>query len=250
MSTDFKIEDSVAVLTLNNPSKLNALSTAFVEEIYDRLVDVEQKAKVLVILGSENAFAAGVNINEISPLSFEDTVLKEFLDYKWERVLNIKIPVISAVERYALGGGFELALSSDIIIAKENAKFGFPEVNLGLMPGLGGTQLLTRIVGVKKASELIMTGDFISAEEALRLNIISKIIPNSSDLKSEALELASKISKKPAVSLRIIKEAIQLSQNVGCSQGIKTERTMFRSLFSTSDKNKLIKEFLDKKKRT
>lgn len=245
MSIDFEINNSVAVLTLNNPKKLNALSTDFIEEIYDALIDIEKKSNVLVIFGTEKAFAAGVDINEIKPLSFEQALLNEFIDYKWERVLNIKIPVISGVEKYALGGGFELALASDVIIASENAKFGFPEVNLGLMPGLGGTQLLTRIVGTKKASELIMSGDFINAEEALRLNIISKIVP-SADLKKETLDLANKIAKKSPTSLRLIKEAIQLSQNSGCLQGIKTERNLFRSLFSTSYKEKLTKEFLKK----
>lgn len=245
MSIDFEINNSVAVLTLNNPKKLNALSIDFIEEIYDDLVDVEKKANVLVIFGTEKAFAAGVDVNEIEPLSFERALLNEFIDYKWERILNIKIPVISGVEKYALGGGFELALASDVIIASENAKFGFPEINLGLMPGLGGTQLLTRIVGTKKASELIMSGDFINAEEALQLNIISKIVP-SSDLKKETLNLANKITKKSPTSLRLIKEAIQLSQNSGYSQGIKTERNLFRSLFSTSYKEKLTKEFLKK----
>lgn len=245
MSIDFEINNSVAVLTLNNPKKLNALSIDFIEEIYDDLVDVEKKANVLVIFGTEKAFAAGVDVNEIEPLSFERALLNEFIDYKWERILNIKIPVISGVEKYALGGGFELALASDVIIASENAKFGFPEINLGLMPGLGGTQLLTRIIGTKKASELIMSGDFINAEEALQLNIISKIVP-SSDLKKETLNLANKITKKSPTSLRLIKEAIQLSQNSGYLQGIKTERNLFRSLFSTSYKEKLTKEFLKK----
>ena len=244
MSVDFQINNSVAILTLNNPKKLNALRTNFVEEIYDHLVDVEKKANVLVIFGTEKAFAAGVDINEIDTLSFEQALLNEFIDYKWERILNVKIPVISGVEKYALGGGFELALASDIIIASENAKFGFPEVNLGLMPGLGGTQLLTRVVGAKKASELIMSGDFIDAEEALRLNIISKTVPSSSDLKRETLNLANKIAQKSPTSLRLIKEAIQLSQNTGYLQGIKTERNLFRSLFSTSFKEKLTKEFL------
>lgn len=246
MSVDFEINNSVAILTLNNPKKLNALNTNFVEEIYDHLFDVEKKANVLVIFGTEKAFAAGVDINEIDSLTFEKALIKEFIDYKWERILNVKIPIISGVEKYALGGGFELALASDIIIANENAKFGFPEVNLGLMPGLGGTQLLTRIVGSKKASELIMSGDFIDAKEALQLNIVSKVLSSSADLKQEALNLAKKIAEKSPTSLRLIKEAIQLSQNTGCLQGIKIERNLFRSLFSTSYKEKLTKKFLKK----
>lgn len=244
MFVNFEINNSVAVLTLNNPQKLNALNTNFIGEIYDCLLDVEKKANVLVVFGTEKAFAAGVDINEIDSLSFEQALLNEFIDYKWERFLNVKIPVITGVEKYALGGGFELALASDIIIASDSAKFGFPEVNLGLMPGLGGTQLLTRIIGPKKASELIMRGEFIDAEEALRLNIISKIVRLPADLKEETIKLAKEISEKSPTSLRLIKEAIQLSQNTGCIQGIKTERNLFRSLFSTSYKEKLTKEFL------
>ncbi len=247
MLVSFEIDNSIAVLTLNNPKKLNVLNTNFVEEIYDHLSNIEKKAKVLVIFGTEKAFAAGVDINEINSLSFEKALLEEFIDSKWERILNIKIPVISGVEKYALGGGFELALASDIIIANENAKFGFPEINLGLMPGLGGTQLLTRIIGSKKTSELIMSGDFIDAEEALRLNIISKIVYTPADLKEETLKLAKKIAEKSPTSLRLIKEAIQLSQNAGCLQGIRTERNLFRSLFSTSYKEKLTQEFLKNK---
>lgn len=245
MSVDFEIKDSIAVLTLNNPNKLNVLNTNFVEKIYDCLANLEKKANVLVIFGTDKAFAAGVDINEIDAFSFERAVLDEFIDHKWERVLNVKIPVISAIEKYALGGGFELALASDIVIAARDAKFGFPEINLGLMPGLGGTQLLTRIVGTKKASELIMSGDSIDAEEALRLNIVSKIV-SSADLKEETLALARRISQKSPVSLRLIKEAIQLSQNSGVLQGIKSERNLFRSLFSTSYKEKLTKDFLNK----
>lgn len=243
MSVRFDINDSVALLTLDNPKKLNALSSEFIGEIYEHLIDLDKKANVLVIFGTEKAFAAGVNINEIDSLSFEDAVLRDFMDFRWEAVLNLKIPIISGVNKYALGGGFELALASDIIVASEDAIFGFPEVNLGLMPGLGGTQLLSRIVGIKKASELILTGDSISAQEALRLNIVSKVVPNE-ELITETLQLAQKISKKSPMSTRFVKQAIQMSQNTGCKEGIQIERNMFRSLFATSFKEKGVKKFL------
>ena len=242
---DFEIKDSVGILTLNNPKKLNALSTAFIGEIYDCLLDIEKKANVLVIFGGEKAFAAGVDINEINSLSFEDATLRDFIDHKWERVLNVEIPVISGVSGYALGGGFELALATDIIVANEKAVFGFPEINLGLMPGLGGTQLLTRIVGGKKASQMIMSGDFISAQEAFDLGIISKIT-ETENLRDETLKLAEKISKKSPISLRLIKKAIRMAQNTGCDEGMKSERNMFRSLFSTSFKEIETKKFLKK----
>ena len=242
---DFEIKDSIGILTLNNPKKLNALSTAFIGEIYDCLLDIEKKANVLVIFGGEKAFAAGVDINEIDSLSFEDATLRDFIDHKWERVLNVEIPVISGVSGYALGGGFELALATDIIVANEKAIFGFPEINLGLMPGLGGTQLLTRLVGGKKASQMIMSGDFISAQEAFDLGIVSKIV-ESENLRDETLKLAEKISKKSPVSLRLIKKAVRMAQNTGCDEGMKSERNMFRSLFSTSFKESETKKFLKK----
>lgn len=245
MQVDLFIENSVAMLTLCNPEKLNALSASFVEMIYEKLVDIESKAKVLVIFGTEKAFAAGVDINEFAKLDYEKATLNDFINYKWERVLNTKIPVIAAVQGYALGAGFELALASDIIIAADSSVFGFPEINFGLIPGLGGTQLLSRLVGVKKASELIMTGDYISAKEALSLGIVSKIVEKES-LKDAAIALAQKIAKKSDVGLRLAKEAIRLSQNAPLSQGICTERTMFRSLFSTQAKIEGVSRFLKK----
>ena len=245
MSVDFSANNSVAVLTLDNPKRLNALNSGFIKEIYEHLADIDKKANVLVIFGTEKAFAAGVDVKEIDSLSFEEAVLQDFMDFRWEAVLNLKIPVIAGVQKYALGGGFELALASDVIVASEDAVFGFPEVNLGLIPGLGGTQLLSRIAGAKKASEMILTGDSISAQEAFHLNIVSKIVKNE-DLKTETLKLAEKIAKKSPMSIRFIKQAIQLSQNTGCKEGIQIERNMFRALFATSYKQEGVKRFLKK----
>jgi enoyl-CoA hydratase len=169
------------------------------------------------------------------------------MDFKWDRVLHTRIPVIAGVEGYALGGGFELALACDMIFAAENAVFGFPEVNLGLMPGFGGTQLLTKIVGAKKASELITTGDFITANHALELNIVNRII-ETEKLEEEVINFAKRIAEKPLLSLLSIKEAIALSQNVGRDDGMKIERHMFRALCATADKKELVTAFLSKRK--
>ena len=241
------ISDSVAVLTLDNPKNLNALGTGVINEIYEKVAGIEEKANVLLITGCGKAFAAGVDVTEINKLSFEEAFSQNFIDEKWEAVFNVKIPVIAAVSGYALGGGFELALMSDIIIASENAVFGFPEVNLGIMPGLGGSQFLTKIVGPKIASELIMTGRFITAREAFDLGIVSVITENDK-LMQTAAESAKTIAEKSAVSVRMIKQAIRMAQNSTLSQGIINERNMFRSLFSTEAKRKNVAAFLNKKK--
>ena len=244
---ELKIENSVAILKINNPKNLNALSTNVMREIFEKLSDIEKKANVLVIMGCDKAFAAGVDVTEINKLSFQDAYISNFINDIWERIFNVKVPVISVVSGYALGGGFELALMGDIIIASEKAVFGFPEVNLGIMPGMGGTQFLTKIVGPKIASEIILTGRFITAQEAHQLGIVSKITENEK-LTEESLKLAETISKKSVVSTRMIKEAIRMAQNSTLKLGIINERNMFRSLFSTEMKKKNIEAFLNKKK--
>lgn len=244
---DLFISDGIATVRINNPEKLNALSPALMNELYDNLYGIEKKACVLVITGIDKAFAVGVDISEIAKYDYEQAHLNNLIDSHWEIIQNLKIPVIASVSGYALGGGFELALMSDIVIASEKATFGFPEVNLGLMPGLGGSQMLTKIVGGKKAAEMLMTGDFISAQQAYDLNIISQIVPQEK-LSIATNDLAEKLASKPKMSLMLIKEAVRLSQDCGLSQGIRMERMMFRSLFSTQDKAKKVSEFLSKRK--
>ncbi len=245
MSVVFEIKNNIAVLTINNGNKLNVLNSHTMNEIANYLDELEKKARVLIIFGNDKAFAAGVDINEINLLDYESAYNNEFINQKWECILNAKIPVISGVDGYALGGGFEMVLASDIVISTERAIFGFPEVKLGLMPGLGGTQLLTRAIGMKKACELIMTGNFITAKEAYDMRIINKVV-DKNILKEEVIKLANDIINKPFLSVKAIKESIKLSQNVGLEQGIKIERHLFRSLFSTKDKNKQVTKFLKK----
>lgn len=244
-SIDLTIENSVAVLHLKNEKKLNALSEEFCNDIHSALNNIEQKAKVLIVHGIERAFIAGVNINEIDQFDFEQGYRSNFINEKWEALWHTKIPTIAAVSGYALGGGFEFCLMCDIIVAAENAKFGFPEINLGLMPGLGGTQLLPRLVGPKIASYLLLTSDYISAKEAFDLGIVNKVT-SPENLLTTAQELASKIAAKPDISARLIKEAIRLSQNTGLDVGMQVERNYFRSLFATSDKNNNVKDFVNK----
>jgi enoyl-CoA hydratase len=216
-----------------------------VQEIEEKIHKIDQKANVLIIAGAGRSFAAGVDVSEIQRHSSETAFCENFIDDCWESIARVKIPTIAAVSGYALGGGFELALMCDIIVAAKSSKFGFPEVNLGIMPGMGGTQVLTRIVGSKLASEIIMTGNFLTAEMAQSFGIISRVVPDD-DLMKNVLELAHLLAKKSTTSLRMIKEAINLAQNVGLSQGMRSERLMFRSLFSTHDKDVKVKEFLEK----
>lgn len=247
MLTELTYENDIAFLSLNNP-KLNVLSSEFVAEIYERIVSIEKDAKVLIVKSSLlKTFSAGADVREIHDNSYESAYLNAFIDHTWEAIANVKIPVIAAVSGYALGGGFELALMCDIVVASKNAVFGFPEVSLSVMPGMGGTQFLTRAVGTKIASEILMTGRFVKADEALKLGLINYITENDSKMLEKATDIAKEISKKSTMSVRMIKEAIRLSQEIGISQGIKSERGMFRSLFSTNSKQKDTERFLEKR---
>lgn len=247
MLIDLSINEGVAVVRINHPQKLNALSSELMEELYEKIFNIGTKADVLIITGGEKAFAAGMDISEIAKCDYEEAHTGNLINSHWEELLNIKIPVIAAVSGYALGGGFELVLHCDIVIAAESAKFGFPEVNLGVMPGLGGTQLLTRAIGAKRAAKLLMTGDHISAQEAYEMGIVSQVVPQD-DLMNAASQLAERLKSKSKMGLLLIKEAIKMSQNCGLYQGIQLERTMFHSLFSTSDKQQKVQDFLSKKK--
>ena len=233
----------IATLTLKNEKKLNALSIDFVDEIYSALLNLEKKAKVLIVTGGERAFAAGVDIREIEKRNYEHAYTESFIDKKWEAIWDVKIPVIAAVSGYALGAGFEICLMSDIIIATRTAKFGFPEINLGLLPGMGGTQLLPRLVGTKIAMKLLLTADMISAEEACELGIVANVV-EPQNLLSEAHKLAEKIASKSTMSTRLIKELVRTSQNAVLSTGMQIERNTFRSLFSTSFKEEGVRNFL------
>lgn len=236
---------SIATLRLKNSKKLNALSVDFVEQIFESLNDIDKKAKVLIITGEERAFAVGVDIKEIDKRNYEQAYLENFLDNKWDVLLNIKIPVIAAVSGYALGAGFEMCLMSDIVVASNTAKFGFPEIRLGLLPGLGGTQLLPRLVGTKIAMKLLLTADMISAKEAQDLGLVSQIT-DFRNLFKTAQSLAEKIAVMPTMSARLIKEMVRISQNSGMNTGMQIERNIFRSLFSTSFKRDNVENFLKK----
>lgn len=247
MLIDLSIQDEIATVRINNPKKLNALSADLMEELYEKIFNIGTKASVLIITGTERAFAAGMDISEIAARDYEQAHLTNLMSSHWEELMNVKIPVIAAVSGYAFGGGFELVLYSDIVIAAESAQFAFPEINLGVMPGLGGTQMLSRTIGTKRAAKLLMTGERISAQQAYDLGIVSQVVAQD-DLMAVTNDLAKTLSKKPKMSLLLIKEGIKMSQNCGLFQGIQAERTMFHSLFSTTDKQQKTNDFLSKKK--
>lgn len=247
MLLDTYRKKGVFYIKLSNEYKLNAISDQMMNELFCLVekINNDSSIKVVVIKGYIKAFSVGVDINQ-----FDNVTEKEIfglVNQDWECVSTIKVPVISQISGFALGGGFELALMTDIIIADESAKFGFPEINLGLMPGNGGTQRLLNLVGKSRAMSILLTGELIDASMALQYGIISTKV-STNELETVVDSLAQKISEKSYLSLVKIKECVSGLENDRLSAGIKLEKSNFRSLFFTSESEKSIKAFLNKKK--
>jgi enoyl-CoA hydratase/carnithine racemase len=238
----------VGLITLNRPKQLNALCDGLVKELNTQLniFDNDDDIGSIVITGSERAFAAGADIKEMSSKTFVGAYRSNMLS-EWHNITKIRKPLIAAVNGFALGGGCELAMMCDIILAGDKAKFGQPEVQLGTIPGCGGTQRLTRAVGKSKAMELILTGDQIGAEEAERAGLVSRVYP-SDKLVSSAIEMAEKISSysKPIISMA--KESVNAAYNTTLDEGVLFERRLFHSTFATKDQKEGMSSFLAKKK--
>jgi enoyl-CoA hydratase len=247
---EVKIEKGIATITINRPKALNALNTETLEELKNVLevLQNDDGVKVIVITGAgEKAFVAGADISEMKDMSvFEAKKFAELGQKVFRKIELMKKPVIAAVNGYALGGGCELALACDIRIASRNAKFGQPEVGLGIIPGFGGTQRLPRIVGVSKAKELIYTGDMIDAEEALRIGLISKVVEQDK-LLEEAYGIAKKIMSKGLVAVSLAKEAINKSLEVDIDSGMEYEANAFAMCFGTQDQKEGMAAFLEKR---
>ncbi|WP_043884305.1 short-chain-enoyl-CoA hydratase [Caldanaerobacter subterraneus] len=247
---EVKIEKGIATITINRPKALNALNTETLEELKNVLevLQNDDGVKVIVITGAgEKAFVAGADISEMKDMSvFEAKKFAELGQKVFRKIELMKKPVIAAVNGYALGGGCELALACDIRIASRNAKFGQPEVGLGIIPGFGGTQRLPRIVGVSKAKELIYTGDMIDAEEALRIGLISKVVEQDK-LLEEAYGIAKKIMSKGLVAVSLAKEAINKSLEVDIDSGMEYEANAFAMCFGTQDQKEGMVAFLEKR---
>ena len=238
----------VAIVTMNRPQQMNALSYGLVKELALAMesLDQEPEIRAIVVTGGEKVFAAGADIKEMADAGPGDEVLQGRLAFR-DRINKITKPVIAAVSGFALGGGCELAMSCDIIIASETARFGQPEVNLATIPGSGGTQRLTKAVGKYKAMELVLSGEAISASEAERLGLVNKVVPVEL-LIEEAKGIAKKIAAKPPLAVKVAKEAILKAWNAPLDQGLEFERESFYRLFGSEDRKEGMKAFLEKRK--
>ncbi|QQQ64041.1 enoyl-CoA hydratase [Paenarthrobacter ureafaciens] len=237
----------VGLVTLNRPSALNALNTALMNELVEAVTDMDRDPGVgaVVITGSAKAFAAGADIKEMSANTYMDMYAADWFRH-WEDLTRLRIPVIAAVSGFALGGGCELAMMADFIIAGDNAKFGQPEINLGVIPGMGGSQRLTRAVGKAKAMDMVLTGRFMDAEEAERSGLVSRVVP-AAEVIEEALKAAETIASKSKPAAMVAKEAVNAAFEMGLAQGVLFERRVFHSLFATEDQKEGMAAFTEKR---
>src|SRR5690606_33103384 len=238
----------VGLITLNRPQALNALCAELVAEMAQALdaFEADDEVGAIVITGSEKAFAAGADIKEMQPKSYMDAYLEDFITVGWERVTTCRKPGIAAVAGYALGGGCEVAMMCDFIIAADNAKFGQPEINLGTIPGGGGTQRLTRFVGKSKAMEMCLTGRMMDAEEAERAGLVSRVVP-AAELIDDAVKTAEQIASKSRPIVMLAKEAVNRAYETTLSEGVRFERRLFHSTFATEDQKEGMSAFIDKR---
>ena len=243
-----EIAHYVALIRLNRPEALNALNSQLLGELADALkaADKNDKVRCIVLTGSDKAFAAGADISEMSKKSFVDMFEEDFFTPETEALLAVRKPVIAAVAGYALGGGCELAMMCDFILASDTAKFGQPEINLGVVAGIGGTQRLTRFVGKSKSMEMHLTGRFMDAAEAERSGLVSRIVP-AGKLVSEAMATARKIAEKSSLAVMTAKEAVNRSYETTLREGVLYERRVFHALFSTEDQKEGMQAFLEKR---
>ena len=237
----------VGLITLNRPKALNALSEGLVADVTGALDDFEADEGIgaVVLTGSEKAFAAGADLKEISGADFVGAYTKDLVR-SWDRVADFRKPIVAAVAGYALGGGCELAMMCDVILAADSAKFGQPEITLGILPGSGGTQRLTRVVGKAKAMELVLTGRMIGAEEAERAGLVSRVVP-AAELLDEAMKVAEKIASLSLPAVMMAKESVNRAFETTLAEGLRFERRMFHALFATEDQSEGMAAFLEKR---
>lgn len=240
---------AVAVITLNRPQAMNALNGDLMAELRAALDELEADDAIgaLILTGSEKAFAAGADIKEMQAKTFVDAYLENFITKDWERLANCRKPVIAAVAGYALGGGCEVAMMCDFILAANTAKFGQPEIRLGIIPGSGGTQRLTRAVGKAKAMEMVLTGRMMDAEEAERAGLVSRVVP-ADKLMNEAMKVAGEIAALSRPAVMLAKEAVNHAHETSLAEGIHLERRLFHSTFALQDQKEGMAAFIEKRK--
>ena len=244
-----KTEGAVAIVTLNRPNALNALNSQLMDELSAAIdgFEADEAIRCVVITGSEKAFAAGADIVEMAGKSYIDAYKENFITRNWERVASARKPIIAAVSGFALGGGCELAMMCDFIIAADNAKFGQPEINLGVGPGAGGTQRLTRLVGKAKAMEMCLTGRMIDAAEAERCGLAARVVPLV-DLMTETMKAANKIASLSMPAVMMVKECVNRAMETTLAEGIRFERRVFHAMFATMDQKEGMGAFAEKRK--
>jgi enoyl-CoA hydratase len=243
-----EVQGRVAVLTLNRPKALNALNDALMDQLGALLLEYDARDDIgaIVVTGSEKAFAAGADIGAMKDWSYMDVYQSEYITRNWETLLRVRKPVIAAVSGYALGGGCELAMMCDFIIASDTAKFGQPEIKLGVVPGAGGTQRLPRAVGKSKAMDMVLTGRMMSADEAERSGLVSRVVP-AEKLLGEAIDAATVIASMSLPAVIMAKECVNRAWEVTLREGILFERRGFHSLFATEDQKEGMQAFVDKR---
>lgn len=243
-----EVKGNVGVITLNRPKALNALCDGLIAELGKALDGFEddEAVRVIVITGSDKAFAAGADIKEMKDRDYIDVYKSDFITKGWTRVADCRKPVIAAVAGYALGGGCELAMMCDIILAADTAKFGQPEITIGTIPGAGGTQRLTRLVGKSKAMEMCLTGRMMDAEEAERANLVARVVP-ADDLTDEAFKLADRIASMSAPVAMKVKESVNKAYETTLAEGLMFERREFHSTFALDDRQEGMNAFVDKR---
>ena len=242
-------EGPVGIVTLNRPQTLNALNSQLMDELTAAIdgFEADDAIRCVIITGSEKAFAAGADIGEMQAKSFAQVYKEDFVTKNWERVARARKPVIAAVAGFALGGGCELAMMCDFILAADNAKFGQPEINLGVGPGAGGTQRLTRAIGKAKAMEMCLTGRMIDAAEAERAGLVARVVPLA-DLMAEARKVARKIASASLPAMMMVKECVNRAPETTLAEGLRFERRLFHALFATEDQKEGMAAFVEKRK--
>jgi len=240
---------AVGIVTLNRAAALNALNAALITELGAALDEFEDDAGIgaIVLTGSEKAFAAGADVKEMVSKSYPEIYCEDFITRGWERVAQCRKPVIAAVAGFALGGGCEIAMMCDIVVAADTARFGQPEITLGTIPGAGGTQRLTRFVGKTKAMDLCLTGRMMDAAEAERAGLVSRIVP-AAELLSEAVKIAERVAGMSRPIAMMVKEAVNRAYETTLAEGVRFERRLFHSTFATEDRKEGMAAFIDKRK--